>query len=138
MYMYINLKGFIQFTEIWLNLRILCASLSALTLNIDPCTIGVSVLTLYLKIDPNQWAWQGSTVGPSLYYPCLVQIQVQYNNPPPMLHDGMYMPLYFIFLFKVCIEFVKQRSPQPRVCLIMSKFCTFSVKWNNLRLGFCR
>ena len=46
MYMYINLKGIIQFTEMWLNLSILCAFLSTLTLNTKPYTVSVFVLNL--------------------------------------------------------------------------------------------
>ena len=100
MYMYINLKGIIQFTEIWFNLRFPCASSSALTLITEPYTVGVFVLTKN-KQDLNQWAWQGSTVGPSLYYPCLVKIRVQYNIPLPMLHGVMHMSLYFCVKFSL-------------------------------------
>ena len=100
--MYINLKGIIQLTEIWSDLRIPCASSSALTLiTVFKCSY-INHWPIHCwclcfdfvaknKHDLNQWAWQGSTVGPSLYYPCLVKIQVQYNTPPPMLHDGMYI-----------------------------------------------
>ena len=42
-------KGIIKFIEIELNLRILCASLSALTLKTEPCTKCVFVLTLQFK-----------------------------------------------------------------------------------------
>ena len=81
MFVYINLKGIIQFIEIWLNLTIQNASLSALTLNTEPYAVGVFVLTKN-KHDLNQWSWQGSTVGLSLYYSCLVKIQVLYNTQP--------------------------------------------------------
>ena len=43
-----------------------------------------------------------------------------------------------MFLCIICINFGKQRIPQPRVCLIKSKFCTFPLNSNSLRLGFYR